>query len=177
MGNVIWITGLSGAGKSTLANALAEYMRQQGKIPIVLDGDLLRDILNSTDFSTENHGREARLALATQYSKLCKTLAEQGHTIIIATISLFNEIHTWNRQNLPGYFEVYLSVPIDELRRRDPKGIYSQFDAGDLCNVTGLDLPYDEPLEPDIILKSSLYITPQSAFEALLDNLKRKKIL
>ena len=62
---------------------------------------------------------------------------------------MFREVHTWNRTHLPGYFEAYLKVPIEELRRRDSKGIYSRFDAGKLKNVAGLDLNVDEPEEPD----------------------------
>jgi len=69
--------------------------------------------------------------------------------VVIATISLFREVHEWNRANLPGYFEVYLKVPVEELRRRDPKGIYHRFDAGELTHVAGLDLPIDEPEAAD----------------------------
>jgi adenylylsulfate kinase len=73
--------------------------------------------------------------------------------VVTATISLFNEIHEWNRATLPGYFEVYLKVPIDELRRRDPKGIYRRFDAGELTHVAGLDLPIDEPEAADWVVE------------------------
>ncbi|NCY22974.1 adenylyl-sulfate kinase, partial [bacterium] len=69
----------------------------------------------------------------------------------IATISLFREVHQWNRQNLPGYFEIYLKVPIEELRRRDSKGIYKKFDTGEIQNVAGLDLQVDEPAKPDLL--------------------------
>ena len=63
------------------------------------------------------------------------------------------EVHTWNRSNLPGYFEVYLKVPVEELRRRDSKGIYSRFDAGELTHVAGLDLSIDEPEAADWIVE------------------------
>ena len=69
--------------------------------------------------------------------------------VVIATISLFKEIHSWNRQNLPGYIEVFLKVPLSELRRRDPKGIYQEFHLGKVKNVSGLDLPIDEPVDAD----------------------------
>jgi len=71
--------------------------------------------------------------------------------VVIATISLFQEVHQWNRQNLPGYFEIYLKVPVEELRQRDPKGIYKKYDAGEIQNVAGLDLKVDEPLKADLI--------------------------
>jgi adenylylsulfate kinase-like enzyme len=152
-GRVVWITGLSGAGKSTLAETTAQLLRAQGKRVICLDGDDLRDVFGAVEASPEHHGRQARLTLALQYARLCRVLALQNLTVIIATISLFREVHRWNRQNLPNYFEVYLKVPLDELRRRDPKGIYRRFDAGLLTDVAGLDLPVDEPSASDLTVE------------------------
>lgn len=138
---VVWITGLSGAGKSTLANEVARKLRDGGETVVMLDGDDLREVFGAATTNAQNHGREGRLALAMQYSHLCRVIAAQGVTVVIATISLFRDVHAWNRVDLPGYFEVYLRVPLEELRRRDPKGIYRRFDAGELNNVAGLDLP------------------------------------
>ena len=153
MKSIIWITGLSGAGKSTLAKHLVDLLRARGETVVFLDGDELREVFGATVASEANHGREARLALAMQYAKLCRVLSSQGLTVVIATISLFREIHEWNRTNLPGYFEVYLQVPLEELRRRDPKKIYRRFDAGELKYVAGLDLPVDLPESPDMIIE------------------------
>jgi adenylylsulfate kinase-like enzyme len=148
-GSVIWITGLSGAGKSTLAHEVVARMRNDGKPVLMLDGDELREVFGAVAANAQNHGREGRLALAMQYAHLCRVIAAQGVAVVIATISLFREVHTWNRIHLPGYFEVYLKVPLDELRRRDPKGIYRRFDAGELTHVAGLDLLIDEPEAAD----------------------------
>ena len=112
MQKTIWITGLSGAGKSTLARKVCEILRNSGEIVVCLDGDQLREIFNAADNSKINHGREARLSLAMQYSHLCHIIAEQGVTLVIATISMFKEVHKWNRDNLPNYFEVLLKVPL-----------------------------------------------------------------
>ena len=90
-----------------------------------------------------------RLALALQYARLCQIISCQGQTVVIATISMFNEVYSWNRVNIPRYFEVYLKVPFEELRRRDPKNIYSRFDSGELKNIAGFDLPIDEPRTPE----------------------------
>jgi adenylylsulfate kinase-like enzyme/glycosyltransferase involved in cell wall biosynthesis len=150
---VIWITGLSGAGKSTLAHEIVSRLRANDNAVVMLDGDELRDVFGAVAANAQNHGRDGRLALALQYSHLCSILAAQGMTVVIATISLFREVHVWNRANLPGYFEVYLKVPVDELRRRDPKGIYRRFDAGELTNVVGLDLPIDEPEAADWVVE------------------------
>ena len=148
-GSVIWITGLSGAGKSTLAHETVARLRANGEAVVLLDGDELREVFDATVENKENHGREGRLALAMQYAHLCRVIATQGLTVVLATISLFREVHAWNRSNLPGYFELYLKVPVEELRRRDPKGIYRRFDTGELTNVAGLDLPIDEPKTAD----------------------------
>jgi adenylylsulfate kinase-like enzyme len=152
-GSVIWITGLSGAGKSTLAHEVVARMRKDGNAVVMLDGDELREVFGAVAANADNHGREGRLALAIQYAHLCRVIAAQGLTVVIATISLFREVHAWNRANLPGYFEVYLRVPLEELRRRDPKGIYRRFDAGELTHVAGLDLPIDEPEAADWIVE------------------------
>lgn len=146
---VIWITGLSGAGKSTLAGELVDRLRSDGQSVVLLDGDELREVFGATAANSQNHGREGRLALAMQYAHLCRMIAAQGHTVVIATISLFHEVHEWNRAHQPGYFEVYLKVPVHELSRRDPKGIYRRYHAGELHNVAGLDLAIDEPQAAD----------------------------
>jgi adenylylsulfate kinase len=88
-----------------------------------------------------------------KYSHLSRVFSQQGLIVVVATISLFKEVHAWNRNNLPGYFEVYLKTPVDELRRRDPKGIYRRFDEGELTNVAGLDLPIDEPSAADWVVE------------------------
>ncbi len=150
---VVWITGLSGAGKSTLAIEVAGQLRAKGEHVALLDGDDLRSVFGAVAANAQNYGLEGRLALAMQYAHLCRVIASQGFTVVIATISLFREVHAWNRENFPGYFEVYLKVPIEELRRRDPKGIYRRFDAGELTNVAGLDLPIDEPEAADWVLE------------------------
>ena len=151
-GKVIWITGLSGAGKTTVARQVVEHLRTQKKNVIFLDGDELREVFGAVGNSEQNHGREGRVNLAMQYSRLCGVLASQGFTVVIATISMFREVHEWNRHNLPGYFEVYLKVPLEELKRRDPKGIYRRFGKGELKNVAGLDLAIDEPKYPHFMV-------------------------
>lgn len=176
-GRVIWITGLSGAGKSTLAQEIGKRLRQSCKAVVILDGDELREVFGTTAPNATNHGREGRLALAFQYAHLCRILASQNLTVVIATISLFKEVHAWNRATLPGYFEVYLKVPIDELRRRDPKGIYRRFDAGELTHVAGLDLPVDEPEAADLVQEFSPDRPVAALADELMNHLMEKRLL
>ena len=167
-GRVIWITGLSGAGKSTLAHQVVARLRAEHEAVVMLDGDELREVFGAVAVNADNHGREPRLGLAMQYAHLCRAIAAQGVTVVIATISLFREVHAWNRAHLPGYFEVYLKVQLDELRRRDPKGIYRSFDAGKLTHVAGLDLPIDEPLEADLVVEFDPSQPPTNLADELL---------
>ncbi len=146
---VIWITGLSGSGKSTLAQEVTRTLRGLMSSVVLLDGDDLREVLQYNAISKASYTREERLSLAIRYSRLTKLIADQGYIVVVATISMFHEVYVWNRDNLPGYFEIYLKVPIDELRRRDPKNLYRDFEAGKLQNVAGLDLQVDEPERPD----------------------------
>jgi adenylylsulfate kinase-like enzyme len=171
-GRVIWITGLSGAGKSTLAHETVSLLRATGNAVVLLDGDELRKVFSTVAEKQQDYSRQGRLELAMQYAQLCRVLAAQGLTVVIATISLFREIHIWNRANLPSYFEVFLKVPIEELRNRDSKGIYKRFDAGELKNVAGLDLPIDEPRSADLVVS---FVQDQSVAllaKELLMNLK-----
>lgn len=174
-GRVIWITGLSGAGKSTLAREVVTSLRVAGDFVVLLDGDELREVFGAVAANAQNHGREGRLALAMQYAHLCRILASQGITVVIGTISMFREVYAWNRENLPGYFEVYLKAPFEELRRRDVKGIYRRFDEGELLNVAGLDLPIDEPEAADWVAEFSPIRTPNALADDLMLVLKKRK--
>ncbi|MBU3679710.1 MAG: adenylyl-sulfate kinase [Candidatus Kapabacteria bacterium] len=168
MTNVVWITGLSGAGKSTLAAELVGVLRHEGRCVVLLDGDELREVFSLNIADGGEYSREQRIELALRYSRLCGYLAEQGLIVVIATISMFAEVHSWNRAHLPGYLEVYIKVPTDELRRRDPKGIYQRFDAGEVNNVAGLDLKVDEPLAADLIIDHSESETVQQSVQRIL---------
>jgi cytidine diphosphoramidate kinase len=175
-GQVIWITGLSGAGKTTVAKQLTLRSRELGLKPILLDGDVLRDIFKNLGVNSEAYNREARIELALKYAHICQILSSQSFTVVIATVSMFREVYAWNRANLPNYFEVYLKVPLDELRLRDPKKIYQRYDAGELNNVAGLDLCIDEPLEPHVTLdfemQSFLWKSPEIIVEHLISELE-----
>ena len=171
---VIWITGLSGSGKTTLATEVVRLLRDQGKTVLMLDGDRLRNILQSSEATEKNHGREARIRHAFQYSALCRLISNQRIIVVIATISLFHEVHEWNKEHLRGYFEVYLRVPLDELERRDSKKIYSQFASGELTNVPGLDLEIDEPVNPDKVIEFDYKHSINRTAMELIDELSRK---
>jgi len=152
-GIVIWITGLSGAGKTTLANALVSNLKREKKNIIKLDGDEVRKIFGYFEAENNNHDREFRIEIAKRYSNLCLLLAKQGFTVIISTISMFKEIHKWNREKFPRMIEVYIKASIEDLKKRDSKRIYSRYRDGEISNVAGLDLNIDEPEGSEIVVK------------------------
>jgi glutamine kinase len=148
MGRVFWITGLSGAGKTTVGRELCSRLRATGRPVSFLDGDALRAAIAEE----LGHSIADRQLSAMRNARLCRLLAEQGADVVCATISLFHEVQRWNRENIPGYREIYLRVPIHELRRRDSKGIYAGAQRGDACDVVGLDVPAEVPEAPDLVL-------------------------
>ncbi len=147
-GRVYWITGLSGAGKTTVGQELWRRLRTAGRSAIFLDGDALREVI-AEDLG---HSTANRRASAMRNARLCRMLASQGADVVCPTISLFHEVQVWNRRNIPGYCEIYLRVPLDELRRRDPKGLYAAADRGDLRDMVGLDVPAEVPEAPNLVL-------------------------
>jgi cytidine diphosphoramidate kinase len=158
-----WITGLSATGKTTLSNLLVERIRSNGGMIIQLDGDELRQVL-----ADQAYTREERVALGMRYSRLCKLLVSQGVDVVIAVIGLFEELHEWNRVNIPGYVEIFIDTPLIELKKRDPKGLYKRYEVGDIKNIAGIDLKVDFPKNPDIHIKWSKDRSVESMFNELL---------
>lgn len=134
---VIWLMGLAGSGKTTLGKGLYVELKKQGIRNLVyLDGDEFRDII-------ENYGydKASRIEVAKKRAKLCQLLSSQGLIVIASSISMFKENYDFNRQHIERYFEVYVKCSMEELKKRNKKGLYS----GKIENVVGLDIPIDEP--------------------------------
>src|SRR5580658_2611117 len=163
-GRVFWITGLSGAGKTTLGMELCARLRAAGRPVTFLDGDMLRSAI-AEDLG---HSAPDRRRSAMRNARLCRLLAQQGGDVICATISLFHEVQRWNRENIAGYFEIYLRVPMDELRRRDSKGIYARGQRGDAHDVVGIDVPAETPEAPDLVLDNYGAVDVESAVDRIL---------
>ena len=163
LGRVFWITGLSGAGKTTVGTQLWQRLRAAGRPAVFLDGDALRTVI-AEDLT---HSLTNRRRSAMRNARLCRLLASQGADVVCATISLFHEVQRWNRDNIPGYCEIYLTVPMPELQRRDFKGVYARASHQDSPNVVGLDLPAEVPEAPDLILENHGPLDSAAAVERI----------
>src|SRR5580704_3272952 len=148
-GRVFWITGLSGAGKTTIGVELWRRLRAAGSAAVFIDGDVMRAVMGEE----QAHSLASRRQVAMRNARMCRMLAGQGQDVVCATISMFHEVQRWNRENIPGYREIYLQVPMEELRRRDFKGVYTSA-RGDGSNVIGLDLPAEFPESPDLLIEN-----------------------
>ena len=171
-GRVLWITGLSGSGKTTLSMEVVRQLKKKRTDIVSLDGDDLRKILAAETTNFQSYDRTARLKYAMQYAHLSELLSKQGFIVVVATISMFREVYIWNRTHLPGYFEIYLNVPIEELRRRDSKQIYSRYDIGELQNVAGLDLNVDVPKTPDLEVVNESGLTLAQLADEIIEKSK-----
>lgn len=125
-GILYWITGLAGAGKTTIGNRLFYELRKNNSNVILLDGDVLKNIVDDK-LGYSDADRRKR---AMKYALLCKTLTNQGMIVICCTIAMYDEVREYNRQYNKGYIEVFLDVPLSVLKQRDQKGMYSQFEGG-----------------------------------------------
>jgi len=118
---------------------------------LFLDGDVLRSVLGN-DYG---HSIDERKQLAMNYCRLCKMITDQGVDVVCSTISLFKEVHDYNRNNISKYMEIYIDCSMDELIKRDQKGIYSKAMDGSAECVMGVNTSYDKPSNCDIIIDNS----------------------
>src|SRR5580698_667590 len=163
-GRVFWITGLSAAGKTSIGRALSSRLRDSGCRVVFLDGDTLRAAVSSD----LGYSAEDRRSAAMRNGMLCRMLAEQGMDVVCSTISLFHEVQRWNRENIPRYNEIFVRVPLEELKRRDIKGIYSAANNGGGSNIVGLDIPAETPAAPHLILDNDASLKPEEAVRLIL---------
>jgi bifunctional enzyme CysN/CysC len=149
---VLWLTGLSGAGKSTIANELEKRLHSRGCHTYLLDGDNLRHGLNrDLGFLPEDRVENMR-----RVGEVAKLFVDSGMIVLASLISPFRNERTMVRDMVaPGEFiEIFVDTPLEECERRDPKGLYQRARAGELRNFTGIDSPYEAPINPEIVLNT-----------------------
>jgi adenylyl-sulfate kinase len=146
-GLTIWFTGLSGAGKSTLAEAVRDALRTRGRRVEILDGDEVRTNLSKgLGFSKEDRDTNIR-----RIGYVARLLSRNGVVAITAAISPYAEIRDEVRRAHEARFvEVFVDCSLDELVKRDKKGLYAKALRGEIANFTGVSDPYEPPASPDI---------------------------
>ena len=168
-GVLIWMTGLSGSGKSTIAYTLEHALVQRGHLAYVLDGDNVRHGLNKNlGFSAEDREENIR-----RIGEVANLFADTGVITITAFISPYRKDRDINRELLGqgNFIEVYCKAPLDICEQRDPKGLYKKARAGEIKGFTGIDDPYEEPLNPEMVIQTD-QTSPQEATVALIERLE-----
>lgn len=162
-GTCYWLTGLSGAGKSSIGTALFQRLRAVKPNVLFLDGDLLREVFGKT----HAYDLSSRKALALTYGKLCRMLTQQGQDVVCCTISMFDEVRAWNRENIPRYREIYVRASMETLVARDQKQLYSKALRGEVKDVMGVDMDFEAPLRPDWVIENEGGELPDAIAEQL----------
>lgn len=168
---VIWFTGLSGAGKTTLAKGLFARLQEMGRKSLLLDGDTIRSTIHTTqDFSIAGI-----IDNNTQIIQLCERKMSSYDFLIVSVIAPYSQTRSYARELLgEQYYEVYVVASIEELKRRDTKGLYKRAFAGELKNLIGVDpdRPYEQPVNPDLIID-----TESNSENRLVSEILKKIIL
>ena len=166
----IWFTGLSGSGKSTLANLLEKHLHAEGKHTYLLDGDNVRQGLNrDLGFTEADRAENIR-----RVAEVARLMVDAGMIVLVAFISPYESDRRMAR-DLFGpdeFLEVFVSAPLEECERRDPKGLYAKARRGELKNFTGIDSAYEPPVSPDLQL-DTLTTDPQALIEQLMERVNR----
>ena len=148
---VIWITGISGSGKTTIATRVYEKIKQQKNETVFLDGDQFRYMMNN-DLKYTLDDRDTN---AIRMTRTCKILSDQEINVICGANLTSQKYRDWCRDNINNYFEVFLDVPMDVLKKRDIKELYKKAFKGEIDNVVGVDIPFINPQNPDLVIDNS----------------------
>jgi adenylylsulfate kinase len=169
-GATVWLTGLPSAGKTTLANELAGRLRRAGHRVEVLDGDEIREFLSAgLGFSREDrHTNVQRIGF------VAELLASHGVKVLVPVIAPYADsretVRKRHQNEGTGYLEVHVATPVDVCAERDVKGLYARQAAGEIAGLTGVDDPYEAPVDPDLRIEAHQQSVTRSAdaLQALL---------
>lgn len=173
---IIWFTGLSGSGKSTIANLLELKLYEKQISTFILDGDNLRSALNK-DLGFSLKDREENIRRVGEVAKL---FVESGIVVLVTFISPLEKDRKQVRElvNKEEFYEVYVKCPLDYCEKRDPKGLYKKARLGEIKDFTGITSPYEEPLNPDLVLETDKLTEEECAnklFESVINQIKLSK--
>lgn len=161
---VIWITGMSGAGKTTLCQAIWDKLKPGHPELVFLDGDIVRAAFDND----LGYREEDRVCQIKRMQRLAKMLSDQGMLVLVAALYSHPSLLEWNRNQIGGYFEVYLQASLAMLQGRDSKKIYSRATEGSLREVVGIDIPWHPPTKPDLVVEVDQVIPPHETAEGII---------
>ncbi len=166
---VLWFTGLSGAGKSTIANAVEQQLHALGHHTYLLDGDNVRHGLNRDLGFTEAD----RVENIRRVAEVAALMADAGLIVLTAFISPFRAERDMARRLLPegDFIEIFVDAPLATAEARDPKGLYAKARRGELQHFTGIDSPYEPPLDPELRLDTTA-LSPDEAASQVVEHLR-----
>jgi adenylylsulfate kinase len=167
-GVTVWMTGFSGAGKSTITDALAEELVARGYDIEVLDGDVMRENLTKgLGFSKEDRDTNLR-----RIGFVAELLTKHNVIVIVPVISPYRSMRQEMREKIGSFVEVFVNAPLNVCEERDVKGLYKRARAGEIKMFTGIDDPYEPPIDPEIECRTDLEELYESV-EKVIDGLKK----
>jgi adenylylsulfate kinase len=162
-GFTLWFTGLPCSGKSTLAELVAQELERRGRGVEILDGDVVRTHLTKgLGFSKEDRDENIR-----RIGFVCKLLSRHGAVAIAAAISPYRNVRDGVRSTIENFIEVYVDTPLEVCIERDVKGMYRKALAGEMKNFTGIDDPYEAPLNAEVVVETHKERPAESAARIL----------
>ncbi|HIG72006.1 MAG: adenylyl-sulfate kinase [Myxococcota bacterium] len=164
-GVTLWLTGLSGSGKSTIAVAAEAALRDQGRLTYILDGDNVRQGLNSNlGFSPEDRTENIR-----RIGEVSKLFTDTGVIVLTAFISPYREDRDQVREIMADgdFLEVHVSADVETCESRDVKGLYKKARAGEIPNFTGISAPYEAPEKAELVVDSGAQTVEESVAQIL----------
>ena len=162
-GFILWFTGLSGSGKTTISKALEPELRARGCKVEILDGDVVRTNLSKgLGFSKEDRDTNIR-----RIGFVANLLSRNGVVAITAAISPYRVIRDEVRAMEPNFVEIYVKAALEVCESRDVKGLYAKARAGEIKGFTGIDDPYEEPINPEIVCNTALESVSESVTKIL----------
>jgi bifunctional enzyme CysN/CysC len=174
-GVTVWFTGLSGAGKTTICRAVATELLAYGLQVEVIDGDVIRNYL-CKDLGFSKHDRDENVR---RIAFVAQLLTRNGTVVLVSAISPYREVRDAARRSIGSFLEVYVSTPLDVCEVRDPKDLYQKARAGKIHGFTGIDDPYEPPLNAEIVCNTDRESTRESSVKvvsAVLNHISSKSL-
>ncbi len=171
---LLWFTGLSGSGKSTIANELEIFLNKKNYHTYILDGDNTRKGINSDlDFSDSSRKENIR-----RVGEMANLFLDAGVIVIAGFISPFASDRQKVRELVgeENFVEIFINCPLEICEKRDVKGLYAKARKGEIKNFTGIDSPFEEPENPELVLHSNQE-TPEESTEKIIEYLKERIII